>query len=519
MMIAHNVVEPTVIDDELLAKAVNEQASGDAAEIARKEGIDLHEVTCLRLDYKNILKIDNLWQFDSLTKLQLDNNIIEKIEGIGHLKNLKWLDLSFNNIAVIEGLDGLTQLTDLSLFNNRIAKLQNMDHLVHLNVLSIGNNDIQDMTALAYLSRFDNLRLLNVAGNPLCKNQDYKSFLLSRLKALKYLDYRLVEPAAITAAREKYIDDIIAIEEEQKITTKADLERAALADQAAQLRSAFLPGINTLFETMFSTDTDYARLLPLAPGVLGDLQATFATAFATTVTDLTAQAHAHRALRAQELAEFHDSVASTTRATDAVAAQIVADFMHDRKARLRAVAAAKTPRDADEAVASVKSRIQQAADELMALELNQVEQFEDLVKELERNYTDLAGGIKEVGTTAFAKLRELENEFQEKVGEAVMAAFERQAKADLEEVEDAVRDLLRDKDAVANHLTGSHDHRLGKIDAQEEAFSSGLAKDVDSKMAAVHQNETTRSRSRLREIIMFAERCHQEIELADESGQ
>ena len=41
--------------------------------------------------YVDILKIDNLWCFTSLTKLQLDNNIIEKIEGLDMLVNLVWL--------------------------------------------------------------------------------------------------------------------------------------------------------------------------------------------------------------------------------------------------------------------------------------------------------------------------------------------------------------------------------------------------------------------------------------------
>ncbi|KAJ1503425.1 Dynein regulatory complex subunit 3 [Coelomomyces lativittatus] len=94
-MMTQNMMEPTVIDEDLLLKVVNEQASGDAADIARKEGIDFSEVTSLRLDYKNILKIDHLWQFTSLVKLQLDNNIIEKIENIGHLKNLTWLGMFF----------------------------------------------------------------------------------------------------------------------------------------------------------------------------------------------------------------------------------------------------------------------------------------------------------------------------------------------------------------------------------------------------------------------------------------
>ena len=39
----------------------------------------------------DILEIDNLWGFTSLTKLQLDNNIIEEIKGLDCLVNLIWL--------------------------------------------------------------------------------------------------------------------------------------------------------------------------------------------------------------------------------------------------------------------------------------------------------------------------------------------------------------------------------------------------------------------------------------------
>ena len=39
----------------------------------------------------DILKIDNLWIYENITKLQLDNNIIEKIENIHFLVNLEWL--------------------------------------------------------------------------------------------------------------------------------------------------------------------------------------------------------------------------------------------------------------------------------------------------------------------------------------------------------------------------------------------------------------------------------------------
>lgn len=49
------------------------------------------EVVILRLHFLDILKIDNMWNFVSLTKLQMDNNIIERIEGLDKLVNLEWL--------------------------------------------------------------------------------------------------------------------------------------------------------------------------------------------------------------------------------------------------------------------------------------------------------------------------------------------------------------------------------------------------------------------------------------------
>jgi hypothetical protein len=49
------ILEPTVIDEELIRKSINEQLSPDIADIARKEGVDVEDVNALRLDYKSNL--------------------------------------------------------------------------------------------------------------------------------------------------------------------------------------------------------------------------------------------------------------------------------------------------------------------------------------------------------------------------------------------------------------------------------------------------------------------------------
>ena len=55
-----------------------------------------------------------------------------------------------------------------------------------------------------YLRQFKQLRLVNLAGNPICKSHDYRSYVLSHIKDLIYLDYRRVNPADVQAAREQH---------------------------------------------------------------------------------------------------------------------------------------------------------------------------------------------------------------------------------------------------------------------------------------------------------------------------
>jgi Leucine-rich repeat (LRR) protein len=174
----YEAIEPVVLDDELLRKALAE--SSEAKE-AKKNGIELsfNQIENLSVSFQSKVAFlsplihsstevrriasNNLFGFDKLTKLQLDNNEIEKIENLDHLVHLTWLgirwmvrigliywwlnlDLSFNKIKKIEGLDALTKLTDLSLSHNQIKTIENMDKLSELTALSIGHNQISDLS-------------------------------------------------------------------------------------------------------------------------------------------------------------------------------------------------------------------------------------------------------------------------------------------------------------------------------------------------------------------------------------
>lgn len=50
---SHNSVEPNVIDDEMIQKAVEEQYPEDIGQLAKKEGTDFKDVTELQLSFRS----------------------------------------------------------------------------------------------------------------------------------------------------------------------------------------------------------------------------------------------------------------------------------------------------------------------------------------------------------------------------------------------------------------------------------------------------------------------------------
>ncbi|NWH56269.1 DRC3 protein, partial [Geococcyx californianus] len=272
----HNNIEPNVIDDEMVQKAIEEQCPEGMGKLVKREDIKFKDVTELQLSFRNILQIHSLWQFENLTKLQLDNNIIEKIEALESLVHLVWLDLSFNNIEVIEGLDTLVKLQKLSLYSNRISKIEHMDTLRELQVFSIGKNNLTALKDVIYLRRFKNLRALNLAGNPLCDDEQYTLFVIAYLPNLVYLDFKVVHDTTVSISA-LHASEIGHQHLRQHLLCWCASNTPAFRAQSLQKldlqkrATAFVEHLNGsfLFDSLYEDDTEAAKLACL-PGV-GDL--------------------------------------------------------------------------------------------------------------------------------------------------------------------------------------------------------------------------------------------------------
>ncbi|XP_005092481.1 dynein regulatory complex subunit 3 isoform X2 [Aplysia californica] len=514
----YDTVEPSVIDEEMLQKAVEEQGPKDeAGKIAKKEGINFADVLSLRLDFKNILKIDNLWEFTSLTKLQLDNNIIEKIEGFDVLVNLIWLDLSFNNIEVIEGLSSLTKLEDLTLYNNRISKIENLDSLTQLHVFSIGNNEIKDIKDILYLRKFPKLKTLNISNNPVCKEENFKQYVAAFLPNLDFLDYRLLDEQTKAAAYEKHQTQV---EEQIDKDNKARLaaEEQDKREKEIQLhKEAYVEYLNTdkLYRDMYADDPEGVKLNYM-PGV-DEMLVVFKERIQSVCQQLFDFGLQEYEKRKAEVDMFWECVNEAKDENKEMGMKAIENFMAEKKQVFIELQHMTDVKMVESKVQEYNNLVTGLWDKLMGLELQLVDQLEEVIKDFERNMQDLVSVFLENVQAYLTQAREHENAHNEKMLECASSTLEKAAKNELDEdMPDDLKMLLVDKDTVQNAVTTSHDVHLLKIDNKEDDIVTRINNWLKGMMDTIHQEEEIqRNRTRVTEINHLIDHLREEIDSLD----
>ncbi|XP_065900080.1 dynein regulatory complex subunit 3-like [Dysidea avara] len=506
----YDTIEPSVIDEALLHQCIEEQGpDGEAGRIAKSEGIDFKEVLELRLSYKNILRMENLWCVENLTKLQLDNNIIERIEGLEALTNLVWLDLSFNNIEMIEGLSSLVRLKDLSLAHNHIKVLDKMDDLP-LEVLSIGNNLIEDLDQLSYLRTFSMLKAVTLSGNPVASHANYQPFLLAHLPALVYFDYRLVSDEARKAAQEQFQDLIEGLELQERSAERKAAEQEALRQKEELRKAAYVDGLegNSLFEVLFKEDTEAPRLQHLS-GVEEMLQQ-YQEKFAAICEDLRVSGLKEKELWDKERDAIFTSHSQAKTYNQQEAVALIQQY-EDTKQQLILAG------DMEKAIAQLNPVVDGLKHNLMKLEMTLVEQLDEINKEFERNYTEMVTVFIENVQNHMTQCRDIENSHHEHLSDIALQMLEKFVKNQLlEDLHDELRILFVDKDTLMNAINTSHDLHLLKIDEKEDKMLSQMRTHLKQLVDQMAQDELQRNRSRIMEINHYIDHQREELENLDD---
>jgi Leucine-rich repeat len=151
---------------------------------------------CIWLEGNGLSRIEGLDKLTILRTLFLQENIIEKIENLDCQVELDTLNLSKNYIKKVENLSHLKKLTSLNLSHNQLtsaADIKQLADLEAIQTIDIQYNKIVDTEIVDILSSLHDLRVLYLMGNPVVKSiKHYRKSLISKCKALKYLDDRPV---------------------------------------------------------------------------------------------------------------------------------------------------------------------------------------------------------------------------------------------------------------------------------------------------------------------------------------
>ncbi|XP_068574863.1 dynein regulatory complex subunit 3 [Cebidichthys violaceus] len=499
------------MDEEILRKAIAEQVAEDHVGLIVKE-IHFDETLKLRLGCRDILKINHLWEFTSLARLDLNNNIIEKIEGLDHLINLTWLNLSFNRIEKIEGLVSLRKLEVLNLSNNRISVIENMDTLEKLSHFLIANNLLGQLDNVLYLRKFKNLFTVNLHGNPVSKEDDYKSSIAAYLPNLVCLDYRLIDENTKNEASIKYG---YVLDEVQRAELQMQQADEVQQSQEAEIKlhtEAFVELLNGshLFQSMFKDDPE-AETLHRVPEVAHLLQ-TFEHQMVELCMQLSETGLAEHKRRETEVNSFFSGQSEAVTRYQREASQILANFEQQHKRRIVEL---QQLSDKDLVMVKInhcKEEINQLCNSLVALECQLISQLEDIIKKLDINISDMIGNFIKTAQGTFEQCRDLENNYHEKV-QVIAATLENVAEDNPDEdMPGRDKMLFVDKDTVMDALANSHKNHLWKIKDRETQLMTRADAWKVALVKGIQDTELKRNRTRISDVHRYADHLLEQLE-------
>ena len=139
-----------------------------------------------------------------LEELIADDNRLTDTRPLARLRRLRVVELAHNRIRELGQLTALPALTQLSLEGNALSSLAGLEQLQSLTALYLARNSLANLTAdVRIIASLPRLLILDLAGNPLAQDPEYRLHAVFHLRRVRVLDGSSVD-GDVAAARERH---------------------------------------------------------------------------------------------------------------------------------------------------------------------------------------------------------------------------------------------------------------------------------------------------------------------------
>ncbi|EDW77994.1 uncharacterized protein Dwil_GK24778 [Drosophila willistoni] len=520
-----NCPEPGIIDREMIESAYLEEGpKGEAKRLHQQEPVVFERIQTMRLEFKNILRIDHLWMLPNLTKLCLNCNKIEVIEHIDMLTALKELNLSFNYITKIENLESLVNLETLSLFSNRILKIENLESLEKLVILSIGNNLIDTMEGIERLRFVKSLRVLNLEGNPIAKKPDFplNSYVAAILPQLNYYEYVFIKRDIREEALKRFYRELREIEDKQEREIESLETEAREQAEAERLASSFVEHLDRhqLYESLWRNDNN-GRILML----IGSPAQELAEEYENDVYELTQEIYklglARFGERDEEVRDFNSNLHEGQQELQSLGQSQIEEFLQYKEkifdqARSKWKEVEKCEVGTMEYIKllnefeSLKSVFEDALNEmwqsLMSQELHLHEAVEESTRNFQCKISELMTSFVEQAQVCFRHLRDICGHFAENMTDLVTNYLAKKLTGqESKAIPMELQPCVDDRETVLKLIDGMRSTHTSRIDDREDRMVRRSKEFIDLMINKLNNKEIDRHRAKILEINSFME--------------
>ncbi|EDW88707.1 dynein regulatory complex subunit 3 [Drosophila yakuba] len=517
-----NCPEPGIIDRQMIETAYLEEGQkGEARRLHQLEPVVYDRITTMRLEFKNILRIDHLWMMPNLTKLCLNCNKIEVIEHLEMLTALKDLNLSFNYITRIENLEALVNLEKLSLFSNRIRKIENIHTLQNLVILSIGNNLIDTVEGIERLRFVSSLKVFNLEGNPIAKQPDFplSLYVTAILPQLNYYEYVFIKAETREEAQKRFYRELREIEDKQEREIQGLETEAREMAEADRLASSFVEHLDgqQLYDSLWRDDGN-GRILMLVGAPAQEL----CEEYSKDVYELTQQIYRlgleRFGERDEEIRDFNANLHEGQEELQAQGQKQIEEFLQYKertfdKMRLKWIELDQRDDDLEELQAQLdtltahfEDALNEMWESLMAQELHLHEAVEDSTHNFNRKISDLMANFVEQAQVTFQQLRDLCSHFADNMTDIVNQFLSTKLmRNELNAIPEELMQCVDDREAVLQLVEGMRTSHTSRVDEREDRLAQRSRQFIDDMIMSLNNKEVDRHRAKILEINSFME--------------